>query len=162
VKALICVLTGLFLAVAWASVGSPLQQAPAAAASLKNPLECDARARRAGAKLYVRECAACHGLDRAGRATAPPLNATAVSGAPAGALFWVLRNGSLKRGMPSFAHLPEPQRWQIITYLRGEQCPALPHINHPGSRRCRVGQGGILRPIGNRLGADHGQHQRGG
>jgi len=24
----------------------------------------------------------------------------------------------LHRGMPSFAHLPEPQRWQIITFLR--------------------------------------------
>jgi mono/diheme cytochrome c family protein len=125
-KASICVLTGLFLAVAWARVGSLLQQAPAAAASLKNPLEGDARARRAGAKLYVRECAACHGLEREGAATAPPLSAAAVSGAPAGALFWVLRNGSLKRGMPSFAHLPEPQRWQIITYLRGEDRP--PHI----------------------------------
>jgi hypothetical protein len=25
---------------------------------------------------------------------------------------------SLRRGMPSFAHLPESQRWQIITFLR--------------------------------------------
>ena len=35
-----------------------------------------------------------------------------------GALFWALRNGSLNKGMPSFAHLPNPQRWQIITFLR--------------------------------------------
>jgi hypothetical protein len=35
-----------------------------------------------------------------------------------GTLFWVLRNGSLRRGMPSFAHLPEPARWQIITFLQ--------------------------------------------
>jgi len=49
---------------------------------------------------------------------APPLNQADVQAAPAGALFWVLRNGSLKRGMPSFAHLPEAQRWQIVTYLK--------------------------------------------
>jgi hypothetical protein len=40
-----------------------------------------------------------------------------VQQAPAGALFWSLANGSLNHGMPSFAHLPEPQRWQIVTFL---------------------------------------------
>ena len=44
-------------------------------------------------------------------------NSTKFEASP-GALFWVLRNGSLKRGMLSFAHLPEAQRWQIITYLK--------------------------------------------
>jgi hypothetical protein len=48
---------------------------------------------------------------------APPLNQADVSKAAPGALFWVLRNGSLYRGMPPFAHLPKPQRWQIITFL---------------------------------------------
>jgi mono/diheme cytochrome c family protein len=38
--------------------------------------------------------------------------------APPGAIFWVLRNGALWRGMPSFSHLPEQQRWQIVTYLK--------------------------------------------
>jgi len=33
----------------------------------------------------------------------------------------VLRNGSLRHGMPSFAHLPEQQRWQIVTYLKSLQ-----------------------------------------
>jgi hypothetical protein len=35
-----------------------------------------------------------------------------------GALFWVLRNGSLHRGMPSFAHLPDPEKWQIISFVQ--------------------------------------------
>ena len=113
--------TGLFLASAWARTGSLLQQAPSAAASLQNPLEGDSRAHSAGAKLYERECAACHGIHREGAGKAPPLSAPALSKTPAGSIFWVLRNGSLNRGMPSFAHLPEPQRWQIITYLRGEK-----------------------------------------
>ena len=103
---------------AWAYGGPPLQQAPANSAKLSNPLEGNEQARRAGAKLYARECAACHGRNREGHGKAPSLNRAEVYQASPGVLFWVLRNGSLYRGMPSFAHLPEPQRWQIICYLR--------------------------------------------
>jgi mono/diheme cytochrome c family protein len=48
----------------------------------------------------------------------PALVSPAVRSAPAGVIFWLLRNGSLRRGMPSFSHLPEQQRWQIVTYLK--------------------------------------------
>jgi hypothetical protein len=34
-----------------------------------------------------------------------------------GELRWLLRNGSLKRGMPSCDGLPEVQRWQLVRYL---------------------------------------------
>jgi len=108
----------LVVAVAWARVGTLVQQAPPKARALNNPLEGQQRAQRAGAKLFALECAACHGPDGRGMGKAPPLNQADVQEAPPGALFWVLRNGSLKRGMPSFAHLPEAQRWQIITYLK--------------------------------------------
>ena len=79
---------------------------------------------RAGAKLYARECAACHGADREGLGKAPPLNRPEITQAPPEALFSILRNGSLRRGMPSFAQLPEAQRQQIIIFLKG--LPALP------------------------------------
>ena len=105
------------LVVAWSKVGSPVQQAPAGVANMKNPLAGDNQARRAGAKLYARECASCHGLKRQGIGKAPPLNRAEVYRAAPGALFWVLRNGSLHQGMPSFAHLPAPARWQVITFL---------------------------------------------
>jgi mono/diheme cytochrome c family protein len=105
-------------AAAWARVGTLVQQAPPRAAALSNPFEGQQRAERAGRKLFARECAACHGPDGMGMRKAPPLNQADVHEASFGALFWVLRNGSLKRGMPSFAHLPEPQRWQIVTYLK--------------------------------------------
>lgn len=107
----------LLVAAAWARVGTLVQQAPPKVKALNNPFEGQ-QAQRAGAKLFARECAACHGPEGIGMRNAPPLNQADVHGASPGELFWVLRNGSLKRGMPSFAHLPEPQRWQIVTYLK--------------------------------------------
>lgn len=111
-------LISLAASAAWARVGTLVQQAPPRAKALSNPFEGQQRAQRAGAKLFARECAACHGPAGIGMIKAPPLNQADVREASPGALFWVLRNGSLKRGMPSFAHLPEAQRWQIITYLK--------------------------------------------
>jgi len=35
-----------------------------------------------------------------------------------GALFWKITNGNPDRGIPSFSKLPEPQRWQLVLYLR--------------------------------------------
>jgi len=108
----------MVLALASASAMDLVQLAPQRAAAITNPLASDEQARRAGAKLYSRECASCHGRKREGLGKAPPLDRADVYDASPGALFWVLRNGSLYRGMPSFAHLPEPQRWQIITFLK--------------------------------------------
>ena len=110
----------LAVATSWAA-GSLWQQAPPRAAHRRNPLAADETARRAGAKLYVRECASCHGADRQGSSLAPPLDRADIRNAAPGALFWVLRNGSLRKGMPSFAHLPEPQRWQIIVFLQAQE-----------------------------------------
>jgi mono/diheme cytochrome c family protein len=116
----------LALANSWAAAGSLWQRAPARAAHLHNPRASDQTARRAGAKLYERECASCHGAARLGSAQAPPLDRADIRSAPPGALFWVLRNGSLRKGMPSFAHLPEAQRWQIIVFLQTQgQAPSI-------------------------------------
>lgn len=100
------------------SGSTPLQQAPVKASTRKNPMAGSDRAARAGAKLYERECAACHGTSREGIGKAPPLNRSDVRNAAAGTIFWVLRNGDLRHGMPSFAHLPEAERWQIVTFLQ--------------------------------------------
>ena len=109
----------------WAAsvAGNPIQTAPAKAAERRNPLENNLDAGRAGAKLYDRECASCHGDNREGRRNVPPLNRPDVRSTAAGTLFWVLTNGSLGRGMPSFAHLPEAQRWQIVTFLKRSHPP---------------------------------------
>ncbi len=115
---LIAVTIGCLVAAAKGRKGTLVQQAPANTSQLVNPYEGDERAAKAGAKLYRRECAPCHGKSGEGFRNAPPLDRPDVKNAPPGALFWVLRNGSLRHGMPSFSHLPEPRRWQIVTYVR--------------------------------------------
>jgi mono/diheme cytochrome c family protein len=113
------VVSCFFLVAAWARVGSLIQQVPRRTATMNNPFERQEPARQAGAKLFARECAPCHGPNgRGGLGKAPPLRQPEVYEAAPGALFWILRNGSLQSGMPSFAHLPEPQRWQIVTFLQ--------------------------------------------
>jgi mono/diheme cytochrome c family protein len=101
-----------------AQAQSPLRRVPSGLADLENPYRGDERAQRAGKKLYGRECASCHGTDGAGTRKAPSLRNKEVLTAKPAELLWVLRNGSLRRGMPSFAHLPEARRWQIITYIQ--------------------------------------------
>ncbi len=104
--------------------GLPLLQQPSAKESARsNPYkQLDQseweRASKAGEKLFRRECSACHGQSAKGTRIAPPLASPAVRQTPPGAIYWVLRNGSLRHGMPSFAHLPDQQRWQIVTYLK--------------------------------------------
>jgi mono/diheme cytochrome c family protein len=97
---------------------TPVQQAPAGAVTLRNPYDSRDTAKRAGAKLFQRHCASCHEPNAEGQNHAPSLASPEVRNAPPGALFWVLRNGSLRRGMPSFSHLPDQQRWQIVTFLK--------------------------------------------
>lgn len=111
---------------AWAGAVSPLHRAPPKAAALINPFQGSVQAQRAGKKLFAVECAPCHGPSRQGSGKVPPLNRADVYQAAPGTLFWVLRNGSLKRGMPSFAHLPAAQRWQIVAFLQGVKEPNAP------------------------------------
>ena len=106
---------------------------PATAAKVSNPLEGNAEARLAGAKLFSQECSPCHGANREGTGKAPPLNRAEVFQAPPGKLFWILRHGSVQTGMPSFASLPETQRWQIVTFLR--QSPAATSSSGSASRK---------------------------
>ncbi|MGA7410332.1 MAG: cytochrome c [Bryobacteraceae bacterium] len=98
--------------------GDLLQRAPASSQARVNPLEPTNDNRRAGNKLFLQECAACHGREAMGKGKAPPLATPMVRKANPGTLFWILRNGALCHGMPSFAHLPEAERWQIITFLK--------------------------------------------
>jgi len=95
-----------------------LGEAPPSAQSLQNPFAGQDQARAAGRKLYVQHCAHCHGSDARGLERAADLHSPAIQNAPPGTLFWALRNGRIRKGMPSWSQLPDQQIWQIVTYLK--------------------------------------------
>lgn len=104
------------------ATGKPLLEKPQPKEMARtNPYATRNGAEQAGKKLFQRECASCHGQQGGGTARAPSLVSPVLKQTSEGAIFWVLRHGYLRRGMPSFSHLPEPQRWQIITYLKSLQ-----------------------------------------
>jgi mono/diheme cytochrome c family protein len=102
--------------------GKWLRRVPAKDRVRLNPLAADPEAPLAGAKIFAEHCAQCHGPNAEGKADPkhprPNLHSQRVKGATDGELFWLLRNGSLKNGMPSWSRIPEPQRWQVITFLK--------------------------------------------
>ena len=97
---------------------APIQKVPEKARARLNPMAGDAQAVAAGRKLYVEHCAECHGTAAEGGAKAPSLRALEVQDAAPGTLFWIVSNGVIRRGMPAWSKLPEPERWQIVSYLK--------------------------------------------
>jgi mono/diheme cytochrome c family protein len=109
------------------SVYAELAKAPPKAAVRRNPLESDPDAVAAGAKLFEMHCAECHGKNADGAKKGPSLRAQEVQQATPGTLFWLLTNGAVRKGMPVWSRLPEPQRWQLVTYIKSlgpQQKPA--------------------------------------
>lgn len=97
---------------------SELAKTPAKARARKNPREGNTEAVLVGRKLFAQHCAECHGAAAEGGKKAPSLLADEVQEATPGALFWLLTNGVVRRGMPVWSKLPEPQRWAIVTYIK--------------------------------------------
>jgi mono/diheme cytochrome c family protein len=83
-----------------------------------NPYAGQPDAVAAGRRLYAEHCAQCHRPDALGAGKRPSLRSHLVQRSTDGELFWVLRNGILAHGMPSWSMVPEPSRWQIIAYLK--------------------------------------------
>jgi len=100
------------------SVYAELAKAPPKAAARSNPLATDPEAVAAGAKLFGLHCAECHGETAEGGKKAPSLRAPEVQQAAPGAIFWLLTNGVVRRGMPVWSKLPDPQRWQLVSYIK--------------------------------------------
>jgi mono/diheme cytochrome c family protein len=109
------------------SVYAELAKAPRKAAARKNPLDADPNAVAAGAKLFGMHCAECHGEMAEGGRKAPSLLAEQVQQATPGTLFWILTNGVVRHGMPVWSKLPEPQRWQIVSYVKSLTPPQSLH-----------------------------------
>ncbi len=100
------------------SVYAELTKAPRKAVARPNPLQSDPDAVAAGAKLFAMHCAECHGEMAQGGKKAPNLLAPEVQQATPGTLFWLLTNGVVRRGMPVWSKLPEPQRWQLVSFIK--------------------------------------------
>ena len=107
-------------------VYADLQKAPEKARNRPNPLQNDPDAVAAGAILFGQHCAECHGDAARGGKKGPSLRAAEVQGAAPGAIFWILTNGVVRKGMPVWSKVPEPQRWQLVRYIKslGETAPA--------------------------------------
>jgi mono/diheme cytochrome c family protein len=97
--------------------GSALANAPTKMRERQNPFANSESARVAGRKLFMRHCAECHGATAEGSVHAPSLLAIAGAATP-GTLHWFIKNGNLRRGMPSWSRLPDQQLWQVVTYLK--------------------------------------------
>jgi mono/diheme cytochrome c family protein len=100
------------------SIYAELAKAPEKACAKRNPFEKDPEAVAAGRNLFERHCAECYGNSAEGGKKGPSLRAREVQEAPPGSIFWILTNGVVRRGMPVWSKLPEPQRWQLVTYLK--------------------------------------------
>lgn len=98
----------------------PDWRAPQAATAKPNPLASKPEAAAGGKKLFLRNCTECHGQDGSGlmKKHAADLQLPVVQSQSDGTLFWKITNGNPDRGMPSFSKLPEPQRWQLVLFIR--------------------------------------------
>jgi glucose/arabinose dehydrogenase len=124
----LCILIGALLAASQVSVTAQetgFRDAPAAERQRTNP-QSGPTALQAGATLYATNCSGCHGARGEGTANVPGLANGLTQQAKDGELFWFIGRGDVNNGMPSWSHLPEAERWQIVTYLK-----ALPSGNAP-------------------------------
>ena len=100
------------------SIYSEIAKAPEKARGKRNPFEHNADAVAAGKNLFEQHCAECHGVSALGSKKAPSLRAVEIQSASPGAVFWILTNGVVRKGMPVWSKLPEPQRWQLVSYIQ--------------------------------------------
>ena len=117
-----CLLLGCAALLAAAEVNQDwLKKVPAAERTRTNPYARQADAVAAGARLFADHCSRCHGADLEGAHGKPSLKTDVVKNATDGQIFWLLRNGDLRHGMPSWSGLPEPERWQIVAFLKSRE-----------------------------------------
>ena len=103
-----------------AAVGADwMTQVPARDRQRVNPYHEQLQAIQAGRLLFEEHCAECHGNDAQGKAKRPSLRTSRIqSEASEGEVHWLLVNGNIRRGMPSWSKLPDQQLWQIVSYLK--------------------------------------------
>ncbi len=96
----------------------PEWRAPETATARSNPLPPSQEIVGGGRKLFQRHCSECHGEDGSGRKKSADLQLPMVQMQSDGTLFWKITQGNPRHKMPSWARLPELQRWQLVHYIR--------------------------------------------
>jgi len=114
-------LCATFLLAASAGDGAWKTKVPEKERTRENPYDSQSGAVAAGAKLFRQNCSSCHGSEATGTDKRPNLHSDRIRNSTAGELEWLLKNGSMRNGMPSWSRLPEQQRWQIVSYLKSLQ-----------------------------------------
>jgi len=92
--------------------------APESAKNLKNPFEHSPQAAKLGKSLYHLRCARCHGDRGEGSGNIPALRGRNIRRASSGEVFWFITKGDVANEMPSWASLPEEERWKIVSYVK--------------------------------------------
>jgi len=100
------------------SVYDELKKVPEKYSAKENPLARDPQAVAAGGVLFEEHCEECHGKEAVGGKKAPSLRVPEVQQAAPGTLYYILTNGVVRKGMPVWSKLPEPQRWQLVSYVK--------------------------------------------
>lgn len=113
-----CLILALPLAAMAAANGGWLKSVPAVDRARANPFTGNSGAAEAGQNLFRNNCAKCHGENAQGKGNRPSLKSKRIHDATDGELAWLIKNGEAFKGMPGWGALPEPERWQIVTYLR--------------------------------------------
>lgn len=116
--AAICVAVVVFPVWQASAQDAHFHNAPASSAQMNNPYAGKQSAVVAGSKLYTRNCGSCHGIGGRGSGNVPPLSRGPAQTAPDGEIFWFITTGSKDNGMPSWAQLPERDRWQLVSYIK--------------------------------------------
>ena len=98
--------------------GAWLNKVPKSDSDRVNPYSGSPDAIAAGRNLFLNNCAKCHGENATGKSSRPSLRSQRIQQATDGDLAWLLKNGVIYKGMPSWSGLPEQERWQIVSYLR--------------------------------------------
>lgn len=99
--------------------GSWTKNVPASDHEKVSPYRGQEDAIAAGRRIFLDRCSHCHGEDAEGTKKRPPLKSERVQHqASEGDLHWLLMNGNMRKGMPSWAKLPDQQLWQVISYLK--------------------------------------------
>ena len=99
--------------------GSWMKKVPQREHDHANPYQSQADAVAAGKRLFGDHCAPCHGENAEGKKKKPALTSERIQQqATEGDIHWLLVNGNMGRGMPSWAKLPDPQLWQLIAYIK--------------------------------------------